>query len=143
LALGIVADAEEECAGGEIPDFAGFHVSQLQARDFLVIDVINIFDDGVGEELNFLVVLRALQHDFGSAETFAAMNERDLGGEAGEEDRFLHGGVAAADHDDFFAGKEKAVAGGAGRNAVADQLLLVRQAQPAGGGAAGDDQGLA
>ena len=36
--VGIVADAEEERAGGEIPDFAGFHVAQLEAGDFLVVD---------------------------------------------------------------------------------------------------------
>ena len=31
------------------------------------------------------------------------MNERDLRGEAGEEERLFHGGVASADNRDFLA----------------------------------------
>ena len=68
------------------------------------------------------------------------MNERDLGGEAGEEERLFHGGVAAADHRDLLAREEEPVAGGAGRNAVTDQGLLVGQTQPSRRCAAGDDQ---
>ncbi len=55
-------------------------------------------------------------------------------------DRLFHGGVAAADHGDLLAGEEKAIAGGAGRNAVADQRMLVGQTEPARRSAAGDDQ---
>ncbi len=58
------------------------------------------------------------------AEVIAAVNERDLGGEVGQEQGFLDGGVAAADHDDFLVAIEEAVAGGAGRNAEALELLL-------------------
>ncbi len=74
------------------------------------------------------------------AEGFAAMEERDLGGEAGEEERFFHGGVAAADDGDVFAAEEKAVAGGAAGDAVADEGLLAGQAEPARAGAGGDDE---
>ena len=70
------------------------------------------------------------------------MNERDLGGETREEYSFLHGGVSAANHHDFLPGKEKAVAGGAGRNAVADEFLFVGQTQPAGRSAASDNECL-
>ena len=35
LGIGLVADAEEQRAGREIPDFAGLYVAQLQAGDFL------------------------------------------------------------------------------------------------------------
>ena len=61
----------------------------------------------------------ALHHDAAGAEAVGAIDERDLGGEAGEEDRLFHGGVAAADDGDLLAGGEEAVACGAGADAVA------------------------
>jgi hypothetical protein len=75
----------------------------------------------------------ALQHDARGAEVLAAVDEGDLGGEAGEEERLFHGGVAAADDGDLLAGGEEAVAGGAGADAVADERLLEgRPSQRAG-----------
>ena len=94
------------------------------------------------QKLNLGIMLRALQHDFRSAEAIAAMNDRHLGSEASEEDRFLHGRIAAADHDDFFSGEKETVASRAGRHTVADQLVFVGQSQPPGRSAAGDDQCL-
>ena len=46
-------------------------------------------------------------------------------------------------HDHVLALEEEAVAGGAGRDAVALELLLGRQAQPARLGAGGDDERVA
>ena len=71
------------------------------------------------------------------------MHHGDLGGELGEEDRLFHRGVAAADHDDLLAAEEEAVAGGAGRHAVAHQHALRLDAERLGGGAGGDDQAVA
>jgi hypothetical protein len=82
----------------------------------------------------------ALHHDAAGAEAVGAVDERDLGGEAGEEERLFHGGVAAADDGDLLAGGEEAVACGAGADAVADERLLGGQAEPAGAGSAGDDE---
>ena len=61
----------------------------------------------------------------------AAVHHRDLGGEIGEEQRFLDRGIAAADHHDFLVAIEEAVAGGAGRYAIALELLLGGQIEPA------------
>src|SRR5579863_3026066 len=132
LRVGFVSDAEEEGAGGEIVDFAGFHVFQFQPCNFMLGWVINVFYDGIGEELNLVIFLSPIEHDLGSSEIIPAVNQRDLGGEAGEEERFFHGRVAAADHDNFLAREKEAVARGTGGYAVADELLLVRQAQPTG-----------
>src|SRR5271170_3888835 len=142
LCVGLVPDTEEERAGWEVPDFAGLYVSQLEAGDFLLGVIVDIFDHRVGEEVDLFVVLGAVQHDFGSTKAVAAVNERDLGGKTSEEQSFLHGGVATADHRNFFSRKEEPVACGAGRNTVADELLLVGQPQPPGGSAAGDDERL-
>src|SRR5580698_310614 len=103
LRVGIVTDAEKERAGREIPYFAGLQVAQLEAGDFLFLAIVDIFDDSVGEELNFVVVFSAVQHDLGSAKAVAAVNQRDLGGEAGEEHGLLHRGIAAADYYNFFS----------------------------------------
>ena len=65
----------------------------------------------------------------------------DLGGKAGEEEGLFHSGVAAADDGDLLAAGEKAVAGGAGGDAVADEGLLGGEVEPAGAGAGGDDEG--
>ena len=127
---------------GKSQTFAGLHIAQLQPGDLLLVVVVHIFDHGIEQELNFLVVLRAFQHDLRSAEAVAAMNDRHLRGEARQEKRFLHGRIPAANHDNFFSGEKESVAGSARRNAVTDQLLLVRQSQPARRRATGDDQSL-
>src|SRR5947209_15826465 len=106
------------------------------------MDIVDIFDDGIGEEVNFFVLLGALEHDLGGAEYVAAMDERHLGREAGEEEGFFHGRIAAANDYDFLAREEEAIAGSARGNAMANQLLLMGEAQPASGGTAGDDQRL-
>src|SRR5271163_5190163 len=70
------------------------------------------------------------------------MNDSHFGGEASQKDRFLHGRISAADHNNFFSREKESVTGSARRNTVSDQLLLVRQAQPASRGSAGDDERL-
>src|ERR1700722_322386 len=70
------------------------------------------------------------------------MNDGHLGCETSQESGFFHGGISAADYDDLFAGEKETIAGGAGGNSVTDELLFVRQPQPARGSAAGDDQGF-
>ena len=52
------------------------------------------------------------------------MDQRDLGGEIGEIERFLDRRVAAADDHDLLVAEEEAVAGGAGRDAEALEGLL-------------------
>ena len=69
------------------------------------------------------------------------MDEVDLVGEPGEEGRLLHRGVAAADDGDRLLAEEEAVAGGAPRDAVAAQAVLVVEAELAVGGAGGEDHG--
>src|ERR1700733_6300993 len=103
--------------------FGGGFVAEAQALDVLVFYAEDLFDGGVGEELDVGMGHGALEHDLGRAKFFAAIDERDFGGEAGEEESLLHGGVAAADDGDLFAGDKEAVAGGAGADAVADEGL--------------------
>ena len=65
------------------------------------------------------------------AELVAAVDDGQLAGELGDEDRVLHRRVAAADHDHLFALEEGAVADTAGGDAAAAQLHLAGDAEPA------------
>jgi len=136
-----VADSEKEPANGQRRLAAGCGVAQAEAGDFLLLDTEDLFDGGVGHEGDSGVADGALQHDLGGAELLAPMQQRYLGGEAGEEERFFHGGIASADHGNLFAGEEEAVAGSAGADAVTDEGLLGGQSEPARRGSAGDDEG--
>src|SRR5271165_124419 len=115
-----MTNTEKHGAGGEIPLFGGFRVAQAKPGDFLLADVEHVVNRSVGQELDFLVGAGAVEHDLRRAELASAMDQGDFGGEAREEKCFLHRGVAAADHGNVLAGKEKAVASGAGGNAMAD-----------------------
>ena len=57
IGVGRVADAEEHGAGGQVPLLAGLQVAQTKAGDLLLVDVVHVVHDGVGQELD-LVVLR-------------------------------------------------------------------------------------
>ena len=83
-----------------------------------------------------------LQDAFG-AQFVAPMNERHLAGEIGEEQRFLDGRIAAADHDHLAVAIEEPIAGCASRNAETLEMLLRGNAQPLGLRARADDQRIA
>src|SRR5271165_4698596 len=118
LRVGLVPDAEEYRAGGKVPNFAGLHIAQLEPSYLLFVVIIDIFDDRVGEKVDFLVMLGALQHDLRGAKSVAAVNDRDLGAEASEKQGFLHGRISAADHHDLLPRKEKSIARRARRYAM-------------------------
>src|SRR5581483_49682 len=136
-----VSDAEEHGAGRELPAFAGFHIPQLQCSNFFLRDVVHILNHGIGQELDVGMLASAIQHDLGSTKLVTAVDQRDLACEPGEEQSFLHSRVAAANYGDLFSGEEKAIAGGAGRDAVSNERLLVFEPQPARRRAARNDQG--
>jgi len=89
------------------------------------------------------LVHQLVDQDGLGAELVAAMDHRDLAGDVGQVERLLDRGVAAADHADVLVAVEEAVAGGAGRHALAHEGLLRGQAQVLGRGAGGDDQRIA
>ena len=97
----------------------------------LLADVVDFIDTVFVTNLIFGLAASAVDHDFRCAERVAAMDQRDFLAEAGEEVRLFHGRIAAADHHDLLAAIEEAVARRAGADAMADELLLGRQIQPA------------
>ena len=103
---------------------------------------VDLGDFAVEGELDLRVVEGALLHHLAGAQAVATVDDRDLGGEPRQERRLLHRGVAAADHGDRMVLEEEAVAGGAGRDAASEQVLLAVEAEVAVGGTGGDDDGL-
>ena len=77
------------------------------------------------------------------AQLVAPVDERDVRGDVRQVQRFFDRGVAAADDGDVLVAEEEPVAGGAGRDALAAEGLLGRQAEVLGRGAGGDDQRIA
>ena len=67
---------------------------------------------------------QAFLHDFFGAQFITPVNQRDLACEIGQEQRFLHGGIAAANDKNLFFAIEKSVAGGTGRDAKALEFLF-------------------
>src|SRR5215471_14148370 len=97
---------------------------------------------GIPHHVDLLVGKQALLEDLLAAEHAASMHEKHLISNIGEEDRLLDRGVAAADHDHLLAAIEKAVAGGASRDAITPEALLGGKPEPARFCAGGNDEGV-
>src|SRR5438874_6545325 len=69
------------------------------------------------------------------------MNDRDFARESCKEDSLFHCRVAASDYGDFLSRKKEPITGSAGGDAVSDECLLIGQAEPTRGCAAGHNQG--
>ena len=67
------------------------------------------------------------------------MNDRDLAGKTGQVNRFLDGGVPAADHGNLLIAEEGAVAGGAVGNPLAGQFTFPRHSKLSGPNAGSQD----
>jgi hypothetical protein len=141
----LVADGDEQAVHGHIGDGAVVGRLDLDAGDAAVVAhhflqrVVVLDDDLAFGDLG----VQAVDQDRLGAELVAAVDQRDLGGDVRQVQRLLDGGVAAADHGHFLAAIEEAVAGGAGRHALAHERLFRRQAQVLRRGAGRDDQRVA
>ena len=122
-----MADGDEEAVDVALPDFSVSTLRSFTPVTRCWLDVVDVFDHGIGEELDLRIAARAIQHDLRSAESIAAMHQGHFSAEAREEVGLFHGGIAAAHHHDLLAAIKESVAGGAGADAVADQLLFVGQ----------------
>src|SRR5690606_34026483 len=80
--------------------------------------------------------------DFFSPQFVPAVYQDHFSSDIGEIKRLLNGGVAPADHGNFLLTVEKAVAGGAGADPFAFELLFGWQPQILCGSPRGNDQGI-
>ena len=79
--------------------------------------------------LDLVVGEAALLDALGRPQLVSAMNQMNPGCELREEHRFFHGRVPAANDSDHLVPEERAVAGGAPRDAPARELGLSRHAE--------------
>ena len=139
VGVGHIADGDEHPFGGEQAFFAGFDVAHPEAGDHLI--TLDLGHDRIPQEFDLFILECLLLENRLGAELIAAVDDGHFAGIAGQEQGLLHGGVAAADHDDLAPGVEKAVAGGAIGHPPPGKFLLAGHVQFARRGAAGDDEG--
>ena len=139
-----VTDRDEYTVAGELADAAGAQVAQANSgHGGRLDDAEDLVDDAVPDDADFGVAEQPLLQDLFGPQRVAAVHESDLPRMIRQVDRFLHGRVAAADHDDVLAAKEKPIASSAGGHAKAAEDFLAGQAEPAGLRAGRDDHRLA
>src|SRR5208337_4759170 len=71
IGVGCVPDSQEQGAGRKVPLLAGLYIAQAKPGHFLLVNVVNVVHDSIGEKLYLFMLAGAIEHDFRSAE-FAA-----------------------------------------------------------------------
>ncbi len=136
-----MSDGDEHAVDGLVFDCAGLHVLQAHPVDLhRIVAAEHVLEHGVPDHFDLRMLEQPVLQDLFGAEVVAPVHYRDLAGKIGEEEGFLDRGVAAADHHHFLVAVEEPIAGRAGGHAVALELLLGRQIEPARLRAGGDDQ---
>src|SRR6185437_9101640 len=102
-------DAEKHRAGGKVPLRSGLQITQAKPRNFFLVYIENVVHHSVGEELDFRMLSGAFNHDLRCAKDVAPVNDSHFAGKSREEQRFFHGGIAAANDRDVFAAEEEAI----------------------------------
>ncbi len=107
LGVGLMADGHEEPLGVELRFGAGDTIAQTEGAHAFVTAAEDLGHFGVQDPGDLRIGLGALQHDLRGPELPPPVHDGDLGGETREVDRFLEGGIAAADDRDLLALKKK------------------------------------
>src|SRR3984957_5864141 len=132
-AVGIVADCDEHCVGLPVGDYAGFQIFQLDAADAFFLPANYFLDRGIPDESNLRILVRAILHDLRRPQRIAAMHDRGLVDEPGQEGPFFHRGVSPANYDRILVLEECAVASGACAHAVSHQAFFGFDSEQFGG----------
>ncbi len=85
-----MADGYEEAVHFLFPYRAGRNVAQAHVGDQALFHIMDVFDHGVGHELDFGILLGPGQHDFRGAELISPVHHGDFAAKAREEIGFLH-----------------------------------------------------
>ncbi len=129
-----MADRDKDALGRQYAFLVSFVVQQPNAFNARVFGAVDLEHLGIPQDLDLAVRQNAILHDGRSPELAAAVNERHLGRELGQEQRLFHSGVAAADDYDRPVAKKESVTCRTCRDAVAAQALghgsLARNAEP-------------
>jgi hypothetical protein len=120
--------------------FFSFAPLTAAGRAGLLLRPDDLVDHRVPHEGDVVAREQPFLQDLFRTQFVAPVHQRHRLGDVREIERFLDGRVAAADHDHVLAAVEEAVAGRAGRHAVAHVGLFALDAEPFRLGAGGDDQ---
>src|SRR5699024_7238066 len=108
---GVGADGHEHSGHGQFRGLRSDGVANRQpGQRILAVDLGHLT---VEEELELLVRAGAVLHGLGGSQLLAAVDERDLRSETGEERGFLECRVATADDGDVLVAEEESITGGA------------------------------
>ena len=129
LGLGLVADRDERARDGDVALLAGLGVDEARVPERAVLAGDELAHGERGQQLDVLLRAGPLEHDLRRSEVGAPVDDRDLAGELGEEDRLLHRRVSAADDQRLAAAEEGGVAGRAVADAAAGELVLAGNAE--------------
>ena len=122
---GCMADGHEKPLAGHHPLGAAAHLAQAHpGHAQRCLGAQNLLDGVVPQDFHLGVLEQPLLQDLFGAQAVAAVHQCHLGGEIGQEQRLLHGRIAAARHHDLLPAIKEPVAGGAGRNAKALELFF-------------------
>jgi len=135
----VMTDGDEDAGDGECRGGAHDQILEPDAADDVVAE--NIFDNGIPNEGNPLVLERPVLHDFGRAQLISPVDHKHPCGKLRQKIGLFHRAVSAPHDDQFLAAKEKAIACRAGRDAVTGQSCLVVEADLDRRSAGGDDDG--
>src|SRR6185295_14288176 len=109
MSVGTVPDRDKDACTRHLRDLAGHEILDSHACHPVIPK--NIFDGGVPDERDLLVLHGTVLHDVGGPQLIAPVDDRDLGRELGQEGRFLHCTVAPADHNQLLTLEKEPVAG--------------------------------
>src|SRR5215469_8484040 len=120
----IMADRHDHAGHWQLALLASLDIAQPDTGHPVVAQDLDHL--AVPAELDLWIGQRAILHDLRGAQRVTPVHDRDTSGETGQECRFLHRRVSAADHRDVLLTEEEAVAGSTPGDAVSGEQLLAR-----------------
>ena len=126
--IGFISDRDKDAVDRHLAGHAGGGVAELDTLHLVLAD--DLLHRDIGMDLDLGVLEGPIDHDLAGLEGVAAMEQVDLGREAGEVRGLFERGIPTADHGDLPIPEEESVARRARRHAAPAQARLAFQAQP-------------
>jgi len=135
--VGLVADEDKDPVHRKHGALSALDIFQAQVGHRGVAH--NLFYNRIPDKSHlFMLQCPFLEYGVG-AQPVTAVNDGHLLRKAGQKKPLIQGAVAAADHHHLLSREEKAVAGGAVGDPLADVFIFARQTQTLGGRSGSDD----
>src|ERR1035441_500243 len=110
LCIRHVPNAQKQPLDRQLIRHARLHILELEPLHILLFHAQHLFHHRVGAQFDIRMRDRAVKHDLRSAELFAPVQQRDLAGKAGQEQRFFHCRVPSAHDCNILVTEEGSIA---------------------------------